>query len=557
MSVTFLGRGALGEAWRFALRRVGRDEGARRQTMVTIDRLAVRGRIVQGWGWALNPKRRITGVALQYEHDGRCHVLPTEYGSPRHDVTARFPAGPNAAAVGFFLYGLLDEPLGPGCRLRWVVELAEGGHEELSAEAPIVFLDAKRHGGLALGLLRSYRGPGERLLRALLPRESRGESPEAVARDLSRRASAVLVFDHDLGGGANLYRRGLLTRCLAEGSDCVLVRWSLTNLAYEVDVHLASRRRGVTFGTEAALWSWLQGLAIRHVILNNLVSYPAPLALLERLLDFVGERSLPLTVLMHDFQAICPNWTLLGDHGRPCELPEDGGRCEACLRVNDFQFKAVLAMKDMAQWRSVWGRVLERASEVRCFGEPSKTLLLQAYPGLSSERVTVIPHSLEHVRNRAVRFDIHGPIRIGIVGTIAHHKGSEVVIELAAAIRRRRVDARVIVVGTLVSGVRPDDVTITGPYQSAQLPELLERERINICLFPSIWPETFSYVCEEIVQMGMPLVAFDLGAPAARLRTYARGRVVPLCDAEQLLDAILDFVEELRRSSPTHRAKGP
>jgi glycosyltransferase involved in cell wall biosynthesis len=60
-------------------------------------------------------------------------------------------------------------------------------------------------------------------------------------------------------------------------------------------------------------------------------------------------------------------------------------------------------------------------------------------------------------------------------------------------------------------------------------------------LFPSIWPETFSYVVAEMMAMRLPIVAFDLGAPAERLRGYPLARLVAKVDADAALDAMLDF----------------
>ena len=68
---------------------------------------------------------------------------------------------------------------------------------------------------------------------------------------------------------------------------------------------------------------------------------------------------------------------------------------------------------------------------------------------------------------------------------------------------------------------------MTGPYEREHLVDLIESHGINMILFPSICPETFSYVIEETMLLRMPIVAFDLGAPGERLRDYDLGRTRP------------------------------
>ena len=55
---------------------------------------------------------------------------------------------------------------------------------------------------------------------------------------------------------------------------------------------------------------------------------------------------------------------------------------------------------------------------------------------------------------------------------------------------------------------------------------------------PSIVPETFSFVAEEVMALGLPLAAFDIGAPAERIRYYTRGAILPYCEGKFLLDRL-------------------
>ena len=80
-------------------------------------------------------------------------------------------------------------------------------------------------------------------------------------------------------------------------------------------------------------------------------------------------------------------------------------------------------------------------------------------------------------------------------------------------------------IGTLDIPVRSERLEVTGNYRRDDLVDLIEAHRINMFFFPSVCPETFSYVIEEMILLDVPIVAFDLGAPGERLRDYPKARL--------------------------------
>ncbi|HEX3061720.1 MAG TPA: glycosyltransferase, partial [Usitatibacter sp.] len=112
-------------------------------------------------------------------------------------------------------------------------------------------------------------------------------------------------------------------------------------------------------------------------------------------------------------------------------------------------------------------------------------------------------------------------------------------------IERRGIDARVVVLGMLHAPLRSPRLTVTGTYERAQLVDLVESHGINMLFFPSVWPETFSYVVAEMMALGLPVVAFDLGAPAERLRGYPKARMCAEATGPAALTQLLAFQREL------------
>ena len=116
---------------------------------------------------------------------------------------------------------------------------------------------------------------------------------------------------------------------------------------------------------------------------------------------------------------------------------------------------------------------------------------------------------------------------------------------IAERIETAHLNVRLVVLGTLEIPVRTARLTVTGPYKREDLPDLIEAHGINMFLFPSIWPETFSYVVAEMTALKLPVVAFDLGAPAERLRSYGLARLCGEVGVESALETMLAFHREL------------
>jgi glycosyltransferase involved in cell wall biosynthesis len=249
-------------------------------------------------------------------------------------------------------------------------------------------------------------------------------------------------------------------------------------------------------------------------------------------------------VAIHDYFAVCPSFVLLDADGRYCGIP-DISRCNECLPRHAASFVALSPRTDMGAWRSLWGRCLAAADEIRCFSEASRALVLRAYPRLDPARITVTPHAIEFVPARRPRFEPGGPLVIGVVGEISPQKGARVVEEMIDRIEREAIDARVVVVGLLHSARKSPRLKVTGPYKRDDLVDLIERNGINMLLFPSIWPETFSYVVGEMMTLAMPIVAFDLGAPAERLAGYPLARLCAERNGAAALDRLMAFHREI------------
>lgn len=546
----------------------GGDPGFR----YSIDRLVLSGGRLFGWGWVAHPARPVTELHLRLEGDGWERRVPGAVGLSRDDVEAGFPGLSNAATSGFVVTGYI-----PGTPRRvWLeAQLDDGSGTCIDITRSAERQYTERMKRRRLGYL--VRAVWRRLARGDLVglvRRARAQSYAAPSLDdlsiveellplLRPHPRVSIIFDHNMGGGANQYREQTIAARLAEGGAVLLCTYNLPMLEYRL--HL--RRTGekdLTYRISSfvALERVLEAFGDAELFVNSPVSFEEPLLLADWLARMRAEHAaVRLTLTVHDYFTVCPSFVLLDADGRYCGIP-DVSECARCLPRHEASYVALTPPTEIGPWRALWGRCLQEADEVRCFSQSSLNHLLRAYPALARERITVIPHRVDFKPPRKPRLDAAAPLVVGVVGEISEQKGALVVKALIERIDRESLDIRLVVLGTLHAVHRSERLDVTGPYRREDLAELIESHRINMVLFPSIWPETFSYVVAEMAALGMPIVAFDLGAPAERLRAYPLARLVTRVDADAALDTLVDFhrvlAEETRSAQrPSRRIANP
>jgi glycosyltransferase involved in cell wall biosynthesis len=524
----------------------------------TIESLQTRRSLVHGWGTLHGAYPSMAWFERRRENGGTIERIPLLLGKTREK------AGYGVVGIEFVIYGALKNPVSSADQFFVVVEGANKERTELKAPFPRAISTANWMARVAAVPWKHYLSRGIRLLgqgqsRLLLRKVralvrafgSSGSDPRELIKSLAAESTPLaLVIDHDLGGGANLYRGSLMRRLSAEGFLPVLLSAQNGVLAYQVSVTRADHARAAYAENLPALLNALSAATFERVIFNDIVSFPEPIALVSALTAWMRQAGIHhFLFLVHDHYCICPSWLLLDNNGSFCGVP-DAATCATCLPVNPTPFLQFAGGTDIESWRAAWGALLNEASEIRCFSNATRDLLVRAHREIDQRKVTVVPHVLEHVQLRRIGLKNPGWPVIGIVGAISRPKGADVVRSLADHISRTGAGARIVIIGTIEGGVRRDVVTVTGPYLQAQLPDLLEAHGVNLGFFPSIWPETFSYVTEEMMKMGLPMLAFDLGAPGERVSKYAFGEVISAGEPQAILEALDKLYDRHVRRTP-------
>jgi glycosyltransferase involved in cell wall biosynthesis len=548
---------------------------AERSAHWEIDNLQISGRVVFITGWLLAPHLSLDMLQLRMlGNDGLIvGVLPLINGQGRPDVQNAYPGEEGAEHCGFVGVGAWpreftssDRLQLEGLRSQEVILRLTVGQPTAASEMPRLFVmhQILRYGRRTLRLLLSgqWKSLIEKLNRQL------GDRPQSKALDTlpvhwireinkSVDPGLHLVIDHRLGGGANHYREELVQDWINRRGCIMILTYHLAGLQPMLQLIYPQGEERLGLRNWTQLPALLAQLNLREITYNTAVSLADPQTLAKVILQLRHEHKAKLKVLMHDFYLLCPSHFLINQSGQFCGIPGQN-ECAQCLPNNKYGFTSLFG-GDLQSWRQIWGQVLQLADTIIAFSNDSAQHLQRAYQDwpdgpnwLQDKAIEVLPHNLEKRPIRKVEPSQHQRLVIGVVGQIGYHKGSAVVQGLAAAIAAQGGQEQICIIGSLEASTDGKIVKQTGPYKREQLADWIEQSGVNVMLFPSIWPETFSYVTQELIEMNLPLACFNLGAPAERIRHYRQGLVLDSQDPQMVLNALRELFHSCYQTSHKH-----
>lgn len=354
-----------------------------------------------------------------------------------------------------------------------------------------------------------------------------------VLQFLEKNKSTTLFITHNLGGGTEQYvsnfrkEHNLIILRILRDSTWVPYRMETASLSpkennscyvsYRQIVRLISSTPPPPFFLKQIVVNSL----VQDTILNkkNLISL---------IIQYKKQNpDCNIVYNLHDFHSICPSIQLIYKN-QFCNM-------ENCNNPDCKYNKSIIL------WRKKWSHLFSVTDSVICFSDSSKSLFLTAYPSVSSKNIMVIPHSMNYSDIRKI-VTHNNYINLGIIGHVGSvAKGAIVVKNFLNYCIAHHCQISVHFIGTSEKGIKitHPSVNYHGSYQQKELGKILENYNINVCFFPSIWPETFSYVVSELMQTEIPVVCFDLGAQAEKIKQYNKGVICEDTNPESILNAII------------------
>jgi glycosyltransferase involved in cell wall biosynthesis len=491
------------------------------------DHLLVRHERFFLYGWAIHASEAIARVIVLAEQAGVTTEFIASFGNHREDVARDW--GPAYANAGFACRGKLANRSPAAFSLR--LEFRSGKSQVVRLHKPSPSHREARRKPVPANLVQSHTSAGKAVA-------------TAAQRCREIRSGLAIVFDHSLGGGANRYRRQMVEEFCRDGVPVLLVSDDVFSLELLARFQDGEGEHELCLDRLEDIFAFTDAMPVNEIVFNNAYSFNDPLGLIDFVAELKRRTNARMTFALHDYFSICPSYTLLNADGEYCGVP-DPRACRDCLERHRGDFREFVDDVDLVGWRSRWARFLAQADKILCFSDSSAALLTKAHPQLDRARIEVRPHAVDYLPPQRPILKGEGPLHIGVCGTINEQKGIGVLKALAERIHERRLPYKITVFGSLSEALPESVVRVLGQYDTDALAGKIQSSGANVFLFPSIWPETFSYVTEELMQLGVPLAAFDLGAPAERLGRYPKGMILRSMEPE----AILNDLEQLKARS--------
>ena len=377
---------------------------------------------------------------------------------------------------------------------------------------------------------------------------------QMVAQGLARRGHRIAV--------ATTWREGLPE----EETDAAGVRiYRLKGLTTRIPFffHDPTHRRTPPPAPDPALT-----LALRRIIAQEKpdvvdaycwIAYSCAAAL-------AGRRT-PLTLAARDFGFSCLTRNLMYRHTPELCSGPGLGKCVSCAACSMPWLEAAVAATALRVFRPlVVGRTWAISTGSRYNAEMTHRDLLDHLPRADRERIQVqqIARLLNHEDLAASEGEPPiaqrlpaGPF-ILFVGALSRHKG---LFTLLDAYRKLDSPPPLVLVGTLWGDTpreMPPGVTVINDVPHREVMWAWQR-----CLFgvaPSECPETFGVSVVEVMSVGRPVIASNIGGPAETVLDGQTGLLVPPGDAEALAAAMQRLIgndawrEQLGRQARAHIA---
>ncbi|MCS7299817.1 MAG: glycosyltransferase [Spirochaetia bacterium] len=533
------------------------------ELMYNIDSLILKKKRIYGWGWIFHKTKKIDNIIFLCKKKNREYKSILEYGLPREDVFESYQI--IEAKYSGFIININMEMSFPD---KFYLQIKCNDNSVYAIDVTDI-IDVKNHSNFNLCkfnqwirisliylIQKNYRQLYIKIYNKIkdllykffikFRKNDKTKLFKKLLKENNQNKEMILIIDHNLGGGANKYSKQLISE-LKHNKIVLHLFYDLRTLSYWVNWYNNDECKTFYFET-CNLLDIFKDIQIKEIFVNNLYSFEDPLIIIHELLTLKkNNKNIKISLAIHDYFCICPSYNLLDYKNEYCNIPKTD-ICVKCLQHHNGEFKKFYNYNNILLWREMWYEFLTFSDSIICFSKSSQEILKKAYPEVNLNKISIIPHKIETLRKANINST--SSLHIGIVGTIYNTaKGEKIIKDLVNLIIEKKLPIKITIIGEIKNPpLFTSILSITGKYTSSKLPEIIEKSGVNIFFFPSIWPETFSYVVHELMSMNLPIVAFNIGAQAEYLQNYPNSRLIPDIDVEIALQIMIKFFNELYKN---------
>lgn len=344
----------------------------------------------------------------------------------------------------------------------------------------------------------------------------------------SPNAKLALFLTHNRGGGVARHVRERIAALALVGIQAALLRPGAQPNVIDVRYGADEAGDNLHYDLPDELDSFTKIFSllnpVRIEIHHSMDIHPA---VLKHILD----SKVPYDITIHDFHWYCPRINLTKGRAHYCGEPP-AEFCRQCIQAEGSEFMSPVDPVE-----------LQKASRQLMTGAVDVTVPSIDTARRITRRLQIIPSvrpwEQDHpIRPKPMKRESHDAVlRVCIVGAIGWEKGFGILLSMAQVIAFEQLPIELRLVGFTCDDERLgafDCVKITGRYDEGEVIKLIERQDAHLGLLPAVWPETWSYVLTTMWTARLSVAAFNIGAPAERIRKMG-GHLFPMTTTPRAL----------------------
>lgn len=363
-----------------------------------------------------------------------------------------------------------------------------------------------------------------------------------------RKNILIVIHDwSDLSGGTTLHVKDLIDSMRGYYNFHV---FTIMNGIYKVYSYFENSEKELNLGAidnysvlqfynenyKIMFGNLITALRIDEVHIHHMLNHFFDIA------DVLKEKNIYSVITLHDFYSLCPTINMLYKMEKYCgDMKEKN--CVECLK-----YKTGINNDIIPRWRSVWRDFLSKIDKIIVPSNNTKILINKVYGDI---KIDVIPHGVKE-NNCKYTPVIENVFNVAFVGVVSIHKGGNVLTKL---VNKKIPGVKYHLFGkTEFSSLKKNKSNYInhGEYRRNDLSKLLGESKINLACLLAIWPETYSYTLTECLQNNIPVLTFDIGAIAERVKEYDLGYIIPL---DSSIDEIIAKIKEIKNDKKEYARK--
>ena len=300
---------------------------------------------------------------------------------------------------------------------------------------------------------------------------------------------------------------------------------------------------------------------ITSITINHLIWSQDIPQMIDLIVKTALDYKIKIIFYLHDFYTVCPSVNLLNYKKKHCNIPSEL-TCNNCLESydnpdNTLTFNKVEVLStinlhhlNITKWRKLWSKLFVVADTIIVPSTSTMEIWKRAFPEFGS-KVKILHHNLQYldgIQSRKVKPSATF-FQIYIIGEITEPKGKNIVDDLLELIKIHKLNICINILG-IYNNLKFNNTPFLKLHESFshnEIAAVLNNKEIHCFIMPSICPETFSYVTQEMIATSLPIIGFNLGAQGQFIGSYENGELVQLVDSQLMFKAVEKLYQEYRK----------